>query len=58
MTEEHVPHLPSPSVWPATIGFGVTLIMFGIPTSLYFSVVGLIVMVVGLVGWIQELRHE
>jgi hypothetical protein len=55
--EEHVPHLPSPSIWPVTIGLGVTLMAFGVPTSLYLSAVGAIMVGLGLRGWIQELRH-
>ena len=48
-------HLPAPSVWPCTVGAGVTLLAFGIPTSLVFSVMGLVLMALGLVGWIREL---
>jgi hypothetical protein len=48
-------HLPSPSVWPFTLGAGVTLLAFGIPTSLLFSVMGALLMALGLVGWIREL---
>lgn len=51
-------HLPSPSVWPFVLGAGVTMAAFGVPTSLYFSIVGVVLMVWGIVGWIQDLRHE
>ena len=50
-------HVASPSVWPLTVGAGVTLLGFGIVTSLALSVLGLLLMAWGLVGWIQELRH-
>jgi hypothetical protein len=50
-------HLPSPSVWPATAGAGVTLMAFGVATSLALSMLGVILLAVGLFGWIQDLRH-
>jgi hypothetical protein len=51
-------HLPSPSMWPATIGAGVALLMFGVVTSLVLSALGALLLGYGLVGWIQELRHD
>jgi hypothetical protein len=50
-------HLPSPSVWPATLGAGVALMAFGVVTSLALSALGVVLMAYGLFGWIQELRH-
>ncbi len=50
-------HLPSPSVWPCTVAGGFTLLAFGILSSLALSLLGLLLMVVGLAGWIRELRH-
>ena len=37
------------------VGAGVTLLAFGIPTSLVFSAVGLVLMAYGLYGWIREM---
>jgi hypothetical protein len=51
-------HLPSPSMWPATIGAGVALLLFGVVTSLVLSALGVVLLAYGLVGWIQELRHD
>ncbi|HLZ31776.1 MAG TPA: hypothetical protein VKV73_31020 [Chloroflexota bacterium] len=53
---EHA-HLPAPSVWPATVGAGVTLIAFGIATSLLLSALGAGLLVWGVLRWVQELRH-
>jgi hypothetical protein len=50
-------HLPVPSVWPATLGAGVALMAFGIATSLALSALGVLLLALGLIGWIQELRH-
>ncbi|MBV9328135.1 MAG: hypothetical protein JO352_30845 [Chloroflexi bacterium] len=50
-------HLPSPSVWPATVAGGVTLLAFGVLTALALSILGAVLLVWGLYSWIQELRH-
>lgn len=50
-------HLPSPSVWPMTVAGGFSLAAFGVLTSLTLSVLGALLMIWGLYGWIQELRH-
>lgn len=51
-------HLPPPSIWPIASAFGFVLIGFGLVTSWYFWVAGLIITGYGIVSWIQELRHE
>jgi Cytochrome c oxidase subunit IV len=53
---EHV-HLPSPSVWPFTLAGGVTLVGFGVLSSMALSILGVALMAWGLFGWIMELRH-
>jgi len=50
-------HLPRPSVWPATVAGGVTLIAFGITTSLALSALGAGLLFWGVLRWVQELRH-
>jgi hypothetical protein len=50
-------HLPTPSVWPLTVGGGFALLAFGLLTCIALSILGLVLMVWGLYGWIQELRH-
>jgi hypothetical protein len=50
-------HLPSPSVWPFVVGAALTLMAFGVATSLAFSVLGLVLLGWGLAGWIGDLRH-
>jgi len=56
VNREHI-HLPRPSVWPLTVGAGASLMAFGVATSLALSGLGLLLLVWGLAGWIQELRH-
>ena len=48
-------HMPAPGAWPFVVAAGVTLVAFGIPTSLVFSLIGLLLMAYGLTGWIREL---
>ena len=55
--EEHV-HLPPLSIWPITTAGGVALGGLGMATDYPLWILGLVVMGFGLVGWIQELRHE
>ena len=51
-------HLPGPSIWPLVVGVAVTLLAFGVVTSLVFTVVGALLLAWALAGWIGELRHD
>lgn len=50
--------LPKPTYWPFFLALGLTFIAWGLLTTWYFSVAGLIVFVVSLIAWINILRHE
>ena len=50
--------LPPPTVWPATLSMGVTLMAFGVVTSWIMSVTGLIFFLFGAAGWVEDLRHD
>jgi hypothetical protein len=50
--------LPPPTVWPATLSFGVTLMAFGVLTSPLMSVTGLIVFLYAAGGWFEDLRND
>jgi hypothetical protein len=53
------PHkLPRPSYWPAVLAGGAVVFAWGPPTSWTVSVVGAVVSIVAIRGWIGELRHE
>src|SRR5436305_1619533 len=46
------------SVWPAVLAAGVTVAFFGLITgSLSFSVLGVLATILGIGGWVGELRH-
>lgn len=57
----HVPQpttLPRPTYAPVAMGFGMTLLFWGLATSLYISGVGLILCVLALLQWIGELCRD
>jgi hypothetical protein len=50
--------LPRPTVWPATVALGVTLLAFGIVTHWLMSLAGLGLFILGTGGWFKDLRDE
>jgi hypothetical protein len=50
--------IPGPTIWPAVVAVGITVLGMGIITSGVFVVGGLATFLLGLGGWIGELRHE
>lgn len=51
-------HIPEPTYWPMVLALGITLIMWGVVTTFLMSLVGLLMFIVALVGWINEMRRE
>ena len=51
-------HMPKPSIWPAVVGLGTAVALMGVATSLGISLAGVILLAIGLGGWIGELHHE
>lgn len=50
--------LPAPVVWPMVMALGVTLVAASLVTQVALAVVGFILMVLGLSGWIRELMPD
>lgn len=50
--------LPQPTYWPFFLALGLTFSAWGLLTTWYISVAGLVVFIVSLIGWINILRHE
>jgi hypothetical protein len=50
--------LPKPTYWPFYLAMGIMFLGWGLVTMWEFSLLGLIIMVIALVGWINILRHE
>ncbi len=51
------PQLPEGSVWPVVLAAGISLLLFGVVTSLSFSVVGAVLIGGALKGWMGDLLH-
>jgi hypothetical protein len=51
-------HLPPLSVWPITLAMGITLTGAGVITTAPVLVAGIVVSILAIIYWIQELRHE
>jgi hypothetical protein len=51
------PPLPETSVWPVVLAGGMALLLFGVVTSLSFSVLGALLIAGALKGWIGDLLH-
>ena len=48
--------LPKPTIWPITFAFGLVFFFWGFLTSFIISGVAMIVVIIGLMGWIQEFK--
>lgn len=51
-------HLPSPTVAPAVVGLGVTLLAFGILFGIALVVAGALLMALGIAVWLINDAHE
>ena len=57
--QPHAEHgLPSPTLWPATLALGSTLLVWGLISSLLVTFFGTLLFGAALVGWIGEIRNE
>jgi len=50
--------LPEPTYWPFYLAMGIAFLAWGLLTMWEFSLLGLILIIISLVGWINILRHE
>lgn len=55
---EHPVHLPPLSIWPITLAMGITVTGAGVITTAPILVIGIVVSIIAIIYWIQELRHE
>ncbi len=45
---------PKPSAWPLALAFSVALLLFGLIYNVYFLVIGAVLVVVCIIGWVSE----
>jgi hypothetical protein len=50
--------LPSPTYTPAIVGLAVAIIAWGAVTTIAIAVLGVMLLAIGIGGWIRELRRE
>lgn len=50
--------LPEPTYWPFFLAFGITFLLWGILSSFLISIIGLILSVIAVAGWMYDLYHE
>ena len=50
--------VPSPTYWPVVMALGITLIAFGIVTTLLITLIGGILIAISLVGWMGDIQDE
>ncbi len=48
---------PKPSIWPLALAFSVALLLFGLIYNVYFLVIGAILVIVCITGWVVERRN-
>ncbi len=51
-------HLPGPSILPILTALGITLALIGATTFWELSIIGGVLLIVCLVRWIKDTRHE
>jgi hypothetical protein len=50
--------LPHPTYFPAGLAMGATFLFWGLITTWVVVLVGLVLFLASLAGWITEIRHE
>jgi hypothetical protein len=51
-------HLPGPSYQPVVLAFGLTLAITGVVLFPIVAVIGGVIVLVALIGWIRDTRRE
>lgn len=51
-------HMPSPTAWPFVLALGLTLVLTGMVTSAYVSLLGGLLTLFGIVGWFRNVLPE
>lgn len=50
--------LPPPTYWPVVLGLGIVFGVFGVVTNFIFSIVGIVLFILGIIGWIGDMWNE
>ena len=50
--------LPGLTAWPCALALAVTLLLWGLVSSLIITGIGVALFIASLAGWIADIRHE
>ncbi|MGB7786054.1 MAG: hypothetical protein WBL27_08145 [Salinimicrobium sp.] len=50
--------LPEPTYWPFMLALGIVVLLWGILTNIIVSMVGFVVFIIALAGWLKDLYKE
>ncbi len=56
--ENHSIHLPAPSMWPLLLALSFLVVAFGIVYTYWLSILGVLILLISVAGWVQENRVE
>jgi hypothetical protein len=51
-------HLPGPSFWPILLALGISMSLIGVITKLAVLIIGLLITLIALGGWIRDARRD
>ena len=49
--------MPRPTAWPIVLSLGIVLVALGVATNLFFCAVGGLLLLIGLIGWMDSGSH-
>jgi uncharacterized membrane protein YecN with MAPEG domain len=52
------PGAPRPTYWPAALALSCVLLLWGVVSSWIVSVVGFVILVASVIGWISDVVHD
>jgi len=58
LNESAPEEMPDLTFWPFMLAFGVLFFFWGMITSLIITGIGILIIIVSVAGWIQDLNHE
>src|SRR5690348_12792595 len=56
--EENAIHMPAPTQWPLIMAVGLTLAFAGLVTNFMITALGIVMTIVGAVGWFRQVLPQ
>jgi hypothetical protein len=51
-------HLPPPSIWPAVLALGISLLLTGLILNLVIVTIGAVITIAAIALWVRDARRE